>query len=286
LGEAMTYENQKETKKQRTDWWRVAGIGLLISGGTLFIETQLHTGWLIYLPVLLLSGLALWTGIINQHRTNLILGFVFLSVGLVLLTVFSGWFQRTTTLAGISLTIAGISWLPYFLLSKHIAGRLEYWGFLISGILVGTGAAFLWRGAEFLSFVLWLSIGIGVPMLVWGYCERVFGILVAGSIILSSGVGVTVAWGVPDESINSLTRTGLMLIIFSLGWGGISVFSRRCYKQISWWPLIPAGVLVMSGGGLFIGGGSSGQYVGNTLSLSLIILGVYVLLLRSGFNRK
>ena len=278
----------RETKTQRTDWWKIIGLALLIAGGTLFVENQLHTGWLYYVPFLVLAAFAIWNGVFKKQKRFLLLGVGLLSICLIMFSVFAVNIRNTYTLLGVSFLIVGVCWLVYVFLSKEINDQYDYWALLLSGIFAGIGAGFLWREGQFLDFVLWVSLGASVPMLVWGYIKRYFGLLIAGFIILSGGVGVAVAWGEPEIEVSSLTRTGIMLITFALGWSGISVLSRRFVDQVAWWPLIPAGVLAMSGGGLLIGGGvgESGQYVGNTLSIALIILGVYVLLLRSGFHRK
>jgi hypothetical protein len=79
-----------------------------------------------------------------------------------------------------------------------------------------------------------------------------------------------------------------MLLLFSLGWALISLLSGYFYDRIVWWPLIPAGVLSVTGWGLFIGGNpsSSKMLLGNTGSFALMILGLYVLLLKSGLNKN
>lgn len=281
-------ENQEKIQFQRTDWWKIIGLVLLISGSTLFIETQLRTGWLYYLPFLALAGISIFTGLKRRQRTFLLLGLGMLSTCLILFVIFSTTLNEILVVIGFACAVIGFCWFAYIPLAKKIRGDVEYWALLVAGVFLGLGVSFLWRQAQFIDFVLWVSIGVSVPMLIWGYAKQYFGLLITGCIIFSSGVGVAIAWGTPDIEINSLTRTGVMLIAFSLGWGGISVFSKRFYEKIVWWPLIPAGVLCMSGGGLFIGGGvgSTSQYVGNTLSITLIILGIYVLLLRSGFNKK
>lgn len=281
---------QEENKLQqyRIDWWKIIGLGLLVVGATLFVETRLHTGWIYYLPIIVLSAIALWTGLHHQSRRMMLFGLSLLSACLILFEILVISLFTVAQKLGIAFLIVGLCWIVYLLFEYKKRNTIAYWVTLVAGGFLGTGMAFLWRQGQFIDFVLWIGIGLSVPMLLWGYAKQYYGLLIAGCIVLSGGVGVYIAWGSPDETINSLARTGVMLITFALGWGGISVLSRRCFEKMAWWPLIPAGVLLMSGGGLFIGGspGSSKEYVGNTLSLALIILGVYVLLLRSGFSKK
>jgi len=282
------HKSQEKEHQNRTDWWKIIGFGLLVTGATIFIENQLRTGWIYFLPFIVLSILALRSGMKEQKSQLLILGIGLSCVCLIMVVFFAIDRLSLLQMLGISTLILGVGWFLFFVLMVWRRKTMEYWALLLAGGFIGLGLAFLWREAQFIDFVLWLCVGISIPLLIWGYSKRYFGLLIAGFIILSSGVGVSIAWAVPDEEINSLTRTGVMLICFALGWGGISVFSKHFLAKVAWWPLIPAGVLGISGWGLFIGGspGSSKEYVGNTLSLALIILGVYVLLLRSGFNKK
>ncbi|MEM5774302.1 MAG: hypothetical protein AAGU05_04815, partial [Anaerolineaceae bacterium] len=77
-----------------------------------------------------------------------------------------------------------------------------------------------------------------------------------------------------------------MLVIFGLGWLLITVLSRFVIEKPVWWPLIPGGILVMVGWGLYIGGNPSNalNFVSNTGSIALIMLGLYLLLLRRGIR--
>jgi hypothetical protein len=78
-----------------------------------------------------------------------------------------------------------------------------------------------------------------------------------------------------------------MLVIFALGWGLITVFSRFIINKFIWWPLIPGGVLAMVGWGLYIGGnpGNALSFIGNTGSIGLIIFGIYLLLWRTELRK-
>lgn len=281
-------EERREMTRRTPDWWKIIGLTFLVAGGTIFIENQLKTGWLFYVPIVIFAGVTIRNGLIQKQRKLLLLGIVLITTSMILFAIFELSAINTLQILGVSFLIVGVSWLVFYILANHITAKQDYWCLLVSGLFVGGGVAFLSKNLQFIDFVLWIGVGISVPMLIWGYTRKYFGLIIAGCIILSSGAGVGIAWGENSNEINSLTRTGVMLITFALGWGGISAISKRFLTKIAWWPLIPAGVLAMSGGGLFIGGGfgSSSQYVGNTLSVALIILGVYVLLLRSGFNRK
>jgi len=97
---------------------------------------------------------------------------------------------------------------------------------------------------------------------------------------------VYLAWGT-GMAPNALSQTGLMLVCIAFGWIMITVFSRKVTDQFIWWPLIPGGIIAMTGWGLYIGGnpGEAASFIGNTGSVGLIVLGMYLLLLRRGIKK-
>lgn len=284
----MMDEKIERKHKQAIDWWKIIGITLLLAGAALFFETRLHTGWLYYIPFLILISITIWTGIKAKQKRAVFYGIGFSAIFLILAI----FWKADNLAAQIKLGAAGfvlsLAWALFVIAYRKFENKIPYWAILLSGVFAGVGGGFIWREAHFVDFVLWVCAGAGLPLLIWGYSERYFGLLIAGSLILTSGLGVYLGWGTSNEQVNSLTRTGVMLITFALGWCSISVLSRRCFEKVAWWALIPAGVLLMSGGGLFIGGSatSSKAFIGNTISIALIVLGIYVLLLRSGFNKN
>jgi hypothetical protein len=127
---------------------------------------------------------------------------------------------------------------------------------------------------------------MGSVFLLWGWVEKLFGLLIPGCLLITTGPGISIAWS-HVTSPQGLVETGVMLVWFALGWLLITVFSRILYKKFTWWPLIPGGVLAMVGWGLYIGGNPANAlgFVGNTGSIGLIIFGVYLLLLRFGMQK-
>jgi hypothetical protein len=78
-----------------------------------------------------------------------------------------------------------------------------------------------------------------------------------------------------------------MLTIFASGWFLITIIQRLIKPKLMWWPLIPGGVLAMTGWGLYIGGNPINAlgFLGNTGSIAIVLLGLYLLLLRSGMQK-
>jgi len=154
------------------------------------------------------------------------------------------------------------------------------------GIILSIGLTFLFTKVRLADFVLWVGTGTGLVLLIWGIYWRLFGLIIPGSLLVASGPGIYMAWGRASE-MNSLARTGVMLVIFSIGWFLIILFSRVTTSNFIWWPLIPGGILAVVGWGLYIGGdpGNAATFIANTGSIGLIIFGIYLLLLRKGIHR-
>jgi hypothetical protein len=134
---------------------------------------------------------------------------------------------------------------------------------------------------------MYLSIPIGLTFVTWGLYRKNIGLVIPGLLISTIAIGVYMGWSGPEQP-EGLRGTGTMLVWFSLGWILITVFSRIIKKKFRWWPLIPGGVLLMVGSGLYIGGnpGNTLGFLGNTGSIGLILFGIYLILLKFGMNNK
>jgi hypothetical protein len=66
----------------------------------------------------------------------------------------------------------------------------------------------------------------------------------------------------------------------------ISLFGRWIGRRSIWWPMIPGGILLMVGSGLYIGGDPTRAvgFISNTGSIALVIFGLYLLLMRKGIH--
>ncbi len=122
-------------------------------------------------------------------------------------------------------------------------------------------------------------------MIAWGVGERLFGLIIPGSLLLGIGPGVYFAWRDLID-LNALAQTGEMLVWFAFGWGLITILARRTSGKFIWWPLIPGGILAVAGWGLFIGGdpGNALGFIGNTGSIAMLVFGLYLLLMRKSMH--
>ncbi len=103
---------------------------------------------------------------------------------------------------------------------------------------------------------------------------------------MTTGPGIFYAWR-PEAIANGLTQTGIMLVWFAVGWVIIALASRFLFSQVIWWPLIPAGVLAFVGWGLVLGSNEliAKSFIGNSGSIIVILIGLYLLLLRKDIHK-
>jgi hypothetical protein len=235
------------------------------------------------------------------------MGLILLLYGL--LTVKKGWLIAGSLVCGIGLGVFfalqqfrsispierfgylimffAASWVIAFFLLRFIYQTTAWWALLCGAIFGGAGYTLLFStDYSFLRFLLTISVPAGVVFLVWGWREKLLGLIITSCLVATTGLGIYMAWHRAMDP-QGLVETGIMLVWFSLGWFLITILSRMIFKRSVWWPLIPGGVLAMVGWGLYIGGnpGNALDFVGNTGSIGLIIFGVYLLLLRFGMQK-
>ena len=263
----------------------IAGATLVAAGGVLFLDQYLKTGWL-SLFILPLAGLFLYIwGIRERMESLLVWGGVLLGLGL-------GWavVQRNTHASlvwqgGSLLLLFAMGWLAVAAGTRFFTKRTDWWALIPAGVLGGLGIALVFTQLRWMELALCLALGVAVPLLIWGLAERLFGLIIPGSLLLGIGPGLYHAWGLMALK-NGLANTGIMLVWFALGWFLILVFTRMVKPRVAWWPLIPGGILGVVGTGLYIGGDPSNAlgFIGNTGSISLMIFGLYLMLMRKGIH--
>lgn len=262
--------------------------GLSILAGILLLVGQIiHQLWVVFLAMALVGMITLGWGWKGKRE-------IFITVGSLLFGIGTGLFlgfgldvvRAGEARAGVLILGSGCGFLMLTVIRLVRARAFCWWPTLPASILVSTGSCMLFSRMRLLDFVLYLSVGIGATLLGIGYIKRWLGFIIPGAIVLGSGLGVYLAWGT-GLAPNALAQTGLMLVCFAFGWIAISIFSRKVTDQFVWWPLIPGGILAMVGWGLYIGGnpGDAASFIGNTGSVGLIVLGMYLLLLRRGIKK-
>ncbi len=267
-------------------WPQIAGILLIFTGAMVLLDSTLKTGWLTLL-ILPAVGLGFLVGGVRMRRLALLIpGCLVTGLGIGTFLFFArflqfDWQPRT----GWLFLAFGLGWCLIPLLTWALFRRVAWWALITGSIITGLGLTFLSSPLRLTDFALYLGACLGLAFLVWGVSARLFGLIIPGCLLLSIGPGIYAAWtGVAEP--NPLSRTGIMLVAFALGWGLITLFSRVITQGFVWWPLIPGGILAMVGWGLYIGGNPENalNFIGNTGSIGLIIFGVYLLLLRRGIQ--
>lgn len=265
----------------------VAGYVLIVAGAALFLDRYLNTGWLT-LMVLPSIGLFLYIWGIRAHHSGLILtGGLLGGVGAGSGAVFSqaGVQQPLLIQVGLLSLYIGIGWGAVLAATALVTNRPMWWTLLPAGVFGALGVCLLFSTRSWGDFVLYLSLGVGLPFILWALIVRLFGLAIPGCLIVASGAGVYLGWYSPGLD-NSLVRTGIMLVWFALGWGLITLSGRMILQRYIWWPLIPGGILAMVGWGLYIGGDPDNalSFISNTGSIALMIFGLYLLLMRKGIH--
>jgi hypothetical protein len=261
---------------------------LLVALGLLFLlDLYFQTGWL-SLAVLPAAGvLSLAAGVYGHRKGWLIGGCIVLGIGIAAAIGFAPAAGITLlNRIGLGLCVFGAAWLLVVLLTTLVFHRPAWWALIPASVIIPTGLVFLFTPMHVFDFVFYVLVGLAIGLLIWGFAARLFGLIIPGSLLLGIGPGIYIAWGVPLES-NSLAQIGIMLVSFALGWGLITLFSRRVTHAFVWWPIIPGAVLAISGWGLYIGGnpGNAVSFISNTGSIGLVLFGLYLLLMKRGIQK-
>jgi hypothetical protein len=265
---------------------------LPISVGLLIIILVL-VGWvaripkiyLIIIPVISVSLLAL--SIIKNSRgwatgISLISGIL---IGCVVI-LWSQTMLEPLRITGIICGSLGLSFLFIFFMTYILWKILPWWEIIPAGVFLALAGSFLNSNASLLDFVFYIGIGLGISLLLWGIGAKLFGLIIAGSIVLTVAPGISFPW----KSIgvtNLISQTGVMLVWFGLGWALITISSRVIRDKFIWWPLIPGGILEMVGIGLFLGGNPNFTigFLNNPAIMSLLLFGSYIFFLRLNFRK-
>jgi hypothetical protein len=263
------------------------GVLLVVLGLLFLMDLYLQTGWL-NLAVLPLVGVLLLGASIHARRQGwMIAGCIVFGLGSAAAVGFITAIDLSIiTRIGLGFLLFGTAWFLIVIFSVLAFNRPEWWAMIPGSVLAPTGLVILITPMQVFDFVLYLLVGLAVGLLTWGFAARLFGLIIPGSLLLGIGPGIYVAWGVPLET-NNLAQIGIMLVSFALGWGLITLFSRRITHRFVWWPIIPGAVLAISGWGLYIGGnpGNAVSFISNTGSIGLVLFGLYLMLMKQGIHK-
>ncbi len=263
------------------------GAAMLCVGGIFLLEQYLETGWIPWAAIALVGLVFFVEGTRSQKFGWLISGGLLLCLGVGIFITFGQATERDVPgQIGVLLLSFAAGWV--LISAGSLPGKIKtaWWALIPGGILAALGLCFLLSNRSFLSFVLYIVTAIGVILLVWGVFWRLYGLIIPGSLLVTIGPGIYIAWGT-STAANPLAKTGLMIAAFAFGWGLVVFFTRLALTKFVWWPLIPGGVMAVVGLGLYIGGdpGSAPAFIANTSSAALIIFGIYLLLLRRSIHR-
>ena len=269
-----------------TDRIKIAGLILVLAGLFLGLDQIIKTGWLTFLILPICGLLIVLFGYNLRAFGWLITGSLLLGLGIaVFLTLSTLVQQPLLPRLGYGSVAFGLSWLLISVLSFLIHRKITWWALIPSGVLVGTGSAVLYNPANLVVYVFFICCGLGIGFLAWGLGARLFGLIIPGSLLMGIGPGIYFAWRDLID-FNALAQSGVMLVWFGFGWGLITILARRTSGKFVWWPLIPGGILAVTGWGLYIGGdpGNALGFIGNTGSIAMLVFGLYLLLMRKGLR--
>jgi len=265
----------------------VIGAILIVLGLMLLLSQYLQATWITVMLIPSLGIVLLSLGMILKRYGLMISGSLVIGLGFGAVFAISAMAELPIApRMGVLLICFGLGWFLITLLSIFIRHRIAWWTLVPAGTVGCLGLCLVFTPLRLLDFLLYLGVGVGLPLLVWGIFRHILGLIIPGCIVTTVGIGIFMAWQGSGEA-NSLAQTGVMLVWFAIGWGLITLFSRSLFQKFIWWPLIPGGVMAMVGWGLYIGGNpdNASSFISNTGSVALIIIGLYLLLIRRGIQQ-
>ncbi len=284
----MPSANNTHKSERLIQYAPIFGVVLVVSGLLLLLDQRIKTTWLsISIPVVI-SLILIGAGIYLKKLVWIVPGCIMLGLSAFLSIMMQKEFiLDSNTRLAIGFTSNAIAWLMIFVSFKVMRNSYAWWSLFVTAICTGLAIVFYIQQLELLNFILYISLPIGLVFLAWGLFTRKIGLIIPGLLIGTIATGVYMGWSDAQQS-EGLKETGTMLVWFALGWLLITVFSRILEKKFIWWPLIPGGILLMVGSGLYIGGnpGNALGFLGNTGSIGLIIFGIYLILLKFGMKNK
>jgi hypothetical protein len=264
------------------------GVLLVMAGFIILLDQYLRTEWLSLTIVPSIGLILLANGLNTRRMIWIIPGLLVSSLGVASVVLFGNLTGQSvfTIRLGWALFSLACGFLLILFFSLLYGKSHAWWAFLVACTLVGFSYPFISNRLSVFVFIASITGFIGLAFLAWGFFERLLGLLIPGSLLTGIAPGFYLGF-VTNASNNELVQVGFLITCFGLGWILITLTSRMINPLFVWWPLIPGGILTMVGWGLTIGGnrGSAVTLIGNTGSISLIIFGLYLILLRRGIRK-
>lgn len=283
----MKSDNPKPVHGRLVQYAPIVGIILIISGLFFILDQRYQSIWFtISIPavisiILVVYGFVkrrIWLSVAGLILTGLWMGLF------VLMVPIPGW--EYAFRIGIAFLIQGLTWTTIFIVLRLCKKMRGWWALIVAFVALALSYQFIYSRHTLLDYVFFSLLAVGIVFLLWGVVERKIGFIIPGTLCITIGSGLFYGWGNP-ETPGGLQKTGIMLAWFALGWILITVISKIIDKRFIWWPLIPGGILIMVGSGLYIGGSPENAlgFIGNTGSVGLIVIGVYLIFLKYGMNK-
>ena len=283
----MIEEYESVGKLSDVTWRGLVGMALVIGGGLVLLDQLLRLGWLAPISVLAGGCVLLYGGYKFRSSGFIIAGWIICGSGLGLALGFDlrgNW--TTVQRAGFFLISTGAGFALVIPSLHRWYSRIVWWPLFPLAISVSLGYSLIASQLRVVDFALSLGIGLGLAFIMVGLLKKWIGMIIPGCLLIGTGLGVFIPWGTSYAS-TALSKTGTMLVLFGIGWAMIAVMSRVIIDRFIWWPLIPGGLQSVVGWGLYIGGepGNAVNFISNTGSIVILILGLYLLLMRRGIRQ-
>ena len=279
---------EKLNKKGNTKSALVSsGIVLVLLGTGYLLSSRMQVPWILLLSAITSGLVFLYFGFTSRSDGLKVAGTLCTGVSLALFILINAN-SDTGPLGqiGIGLFAFGLCWALLAIVLGGVKAPTRLWPLIPAGVILPISILFILGKTTLLHFVLAGCLGLGISLILWGLINRWFGMVIPGCILITTGPGIFYAWRSEIPS-DGLTQTGTMLVWFAVGWVLIALASRFLFSQIIWWPMIPAGVLAFVGWGLALGGNSelAKSIIGNSGSIIVILVGLYLLLLRKDIHK-
>ncbi len=272
----------KETKKDLNTILGFFGISVIFMGIAMFMDQYLHTGWLISIIFPSMAVIMIIVGIRKHAFLVILTGAILFSIGLGMGLVF--FILAKVDLyyrLGIGSIAFGSAWLLITAITALFNKKITWWALIPGSTFLSLGIFLSFSYHTLPELALYIFVGLGIGFLIWSYGTKKNGLAIPGCLLVSIGPGIFLGWRYVATG-EILVHVGAMLVWFSLGWGLIILFTRLIRNRFVWWPLIPGGVLAMTGWSLYISSnpGSAVEFITKTSSIMLVLFGLYLLFLR------